>query len=560
MGRRKKVVTDSNLETENLVSKKNTKSKSSTTGPNIKNNSDKNIENENKSIKNNNVEEVPIKKKRGRKPKIKTESESNTTNVVKRKRRGRHPLNKFNSNTNTIEDISKINQELNTNRIIKLPIDCIELDKEFNLENYWTYNPIMKEPVAYDNDNNNYYNLEVLDSNNNTNTNNQQQLDNNNNLNKINNNSNKINNNLSINNENIFNMNTSNNIHSKNIHSNNVQNNSNFTNNNFINSNLCDNNLTNKNLTNNNLADNNLINNNLTNINLTTSNFTNNNLTNINNLHNINMNNNNINKLNKSHTLNNKSNDLQNKNINKLTNKNENTNTNFDNKSNNTMYQDKINELLEDLDDTNKNKNLSQIEILLNKKYNQIKKIPLYNFKHEKWPTKSSCPCFWCNHTFDNVPWGIPNKYENNSFVLFGNFCSPNCALSYLIVRENNINLFEKISLLNLLYYYVYNNDSIIVPAPDKICIDTYGGPFTISQYRYLTSNNNKNYNIVFPSCNVVNPIFEETKKSVNQNNYYIPIDKNRINKIQTELKIKRSKPINNIKNTLDNCMTIIYN
>tara|TARA_B100000927_G_scaffold250157_1_gene214482 strand:- start:1096 stop:2388 length:1293 start_codon:yes stop_codon:yes gene_type:complete len=430
-------------------------------------------------------------------------------------------LNKFNSNTNTIEDISKINKELNINRIIKLPIDCIELDKEFNLENYWTYNPIIKEPEAYDN-NNNYFNLETIVSNkNNTN------LDI-----KQNNNLNKINNNLSLNIEN-NNINNSNNIN-------------NF--NNFNNSN---------------------------NLNNT------NNLNNINNLHNINNESNSSNTLNESNTFNalNKSNALNESNTinesnslndsnqinkilnNKISKKNEkHNNTTLNNKSNNTIYQDKINELLEDLDDTNKNKNLSQIEILLNKKYNQIKKIPLYNFKNEQWPTKSSCPCFWCNHKFDNTPWGIPNKYENNSFVLFGNFCSPNCALSYLIVRENNINLFEKISLLNLLYYYVYNNDSIIVPAPDKICIDTYGGPFTISQFRYLTLNNNKKYNIIFPSCNLVNPIFEETKKSVNQNNYYIPIDKNRINKIQTELKIKRSKPINNIKNTLDNCMTIIYN
>ena len=424
-------------------------------------------------------------------------------------------MNKFNSNTNTIEDISKINQELNTNRIIKLPINCIELDKEFNLENYWTYNPIIKEPVAYDN-NNNYYNIESFDKNNN-NTDLYIKEDNNN--------LNKITNNLSINIENNNSNNLNNNCNLNNIY--NTNNTNNITNTN------------NTNTTN-------------------TYNTTNiNNATNTNNTYNKNNINNEISKLNEPNKLNKI---LTNK-INKQSKKTENHNdTTFNNKSNNTIYQDKINELLEDLDDTNKNKNLSQIEILLNKKYNQIKKIPLYNFKNEQWPTKSSCPCFWCNHTFDNIPWGIPNKYENNSFVLFGNFCSPNCALSYLIVRENNVNLFEKISLLNLLYYYVYNNDSIIVPAPDKICIDTYGGPFTISQFRYLTLNNNKKYNIIFPSCNIVNPIFEETKKSVNQNNYYIPIDKNRINKIQTELKIKRSKPINNIKNTLDNCMTIIYN
>ena len=128
------------------------------------------------------------------------------------------------------------------------------------------------------------------------------------------------------------------------------------------------------------------------------------------------------------------------------------------------------------------------------------------------------------------------------------------------MTRENNDKLFEKISLLNLLYYTIYEKDDVIIPAPDKICLEKYNGPFTIEQYRYLTLNNNKNYNVIFPSCNIINPVFEETKKNSNQNSFYIPIDTNRIDKIQAELKIKRSKPINNVKNTLDNCMTIIYN
>ena len=40
-------------------------------------------------------------------------------------------------------------------------------------------------------------------------------------------------------------------------------------------------------------------------------------------------------------------------------------------------------------------------------------------------------------------------------------------------------------------------------------------------------------------------------------NNKFIPVDKNRIKKANTELKLKRSKPSNINKNTLDQCMNI---
>ena len=71
------------------------------------------------------------------------------------------------------------------------------------------------------------------------------------------------------------------------------------------------------------------------------------------------------------------------------------------------------------------------------------------------------------------------------------------------------------------------------------------------------TLKNDKKYSVNFPPCVIITPVLEETKKSFNQDSYYIPIDKKRINKIQTELKIKRT---NNVyKNSLENVMNITY-
>jgi hypothetical protein len=221
------------------------------------------------------------------------------------------------------------------------------------------------------------------------------------------------------------------------------------------------------------------------------------------------------------------------------------------------------NEIIADLVESNYKKHMTQVEILLEKKYKHTKQISLLSNicvddGGNTWTAKTQCACYWDCHCFDHQPWGIPTKYNylTGQFTMFGNFCSPNCAMSYLLTYETNTSaLWEKISLLNLLYYKVYENDDNIIPAPDKICIKLFGGPFDINEFRALTLKNNKIYNINFPPCNIITPVLEETKKVYNQESYFIPNDKKKHNKIQTELKIKRTRPITTNKNTIDSML-----
>ena len=226
---------------------------------------------------------------------------------------------------------------------------------------------------------------------------------------------------------------------------------------------------------------------------------------------------------------------------------------------NNDYYDNKKQEIFNELN----NNNLTQIEILINKKYRHTKQISLlndvcHNVNNSKWLEKTDCLCFWCSHTFDNTPWGIPTKYDGEEFTLTGIYCSPNCAMADLVHNEKNTNkLWEQIVLLNLLHHKIYDTDENIVPAPDKICLKAFGGPFDINEYRYLTLDNKKNYNITFPPCNIMAPILEETKKLTNQEHYFIPIDTNKVNKQNSELKIKRRKA-KHTENSLFNFTTKI--
>jgi len=224
------------------------------------------------------------------------------------------------------------------------------------------------------------------------------------------------------------------------------------------------------------------------------------------------------------------------------------------------FYQGKAHDLLTDIIEPNNKKQLTQVEILLEKKYKHTKQVSLLtsmclSHNNEKWIEKTNLACFWDCHNFDHQPWGIPTKYNylTGQFTMYGVFCSPNCAMSHLLTYETNTNtLWERVSLLNLLYYKIYETDENIIPAPDKICLKLFGGPLDISEFRALTIKNNKIYNINFPPCNIITPVLEETKKVFNQDSYFIPNDKKKQNKIQTELKIKRSRSVTANKNTLD--------
>lgn len=209
-----------------------------------------------------------------------------------------------------------------------------------------------------------------------------------------------------------------------------------------------------------------------------------------------------------------------------------------------------------------------QISMLLKNKYINEEKIELLRQlvhcnKLKKWPEKTSISCFWCCCQFNNTPWGIPKKYEDGLFTLYGIFCSPNCAASQLFEIEDKSDIkWEMYSLLNFLYFKVYGELKEIMLAPSKLCLKKFGGVLSIEEFRDKNKLNDKIYTLKFPPTISIIPSIEElcNKKIEIKDNNYIPIDKNRIKKANQEFKLKRSKPINNSKNTLDNCMNITIN
>ena len=212
--------------------------------------------------------------------------------------------------------------------------------------------------------------------------------------------------------------------------------------------------------------------------------------------------------------------------------------------------------------DKDKDKEARQIDIILNNKYyTNTDKFNVMThlggcMNGDKWPEKTDIPCLWDCHSFKNTPWGVPYKFTNGKFQLFGNFCSANCVLSYILhFYQDDDALWEKVALLNLLNFKVKKEYSSIVPAFDKMGLKMFGGTLEIEEYRSITNANDKAYGVEFPPCNTIIPMLEEIYKKTNLNNTFIPVDKSRIQAANNELKLKRSKPVVNHKNTLDFCL-----
>ncbi len=100
----------------------------------------------------------------------------------------------------------------------------------------------------------------------------------------------------------------------------------------------------------------------------------------------------------------------------------------------------------------------------------------------------SNAACFWCTYEFDNPPAYIPKMFLKNSYHVYGCFCSPECAVAYLM-NENldSSSKFERYSLLNTIYNSVYGYSKNIKPAPDPhYLLDKFFGNLTIQEYRAM--------------------------------------------------------------------------
>lgn len=125
--------------------------------------------------------------------------------------------------------------------------------------------------------------------------------------------------------------------------------------------------------------------------------------------------------------------------------------------------------------------------------------------------------CFWCTCGFDTPSIYIPTCNRNGKYEVYGCFCSPECASSFLF-KENidDTVKYERYQLLNFIYGKIYDYKVAIKLAPSPYyLLDKYFGNLTIQEYRQLLTYErlflitNKPLTQVFPEIHEDNVNFE---------------------------------------------------
>jgi hypothetical protein len=179
--------------------------------------------------------------------------------------------------------------------------------------------------------------------------------------------------------------------------------------------------------------------------------------------------------------------------------------------------------------------------------------------KNNEWPSNTSIACYWCCHKFNNSPFGIPLNYKNDKFDVFGCFCSLECATAYNFKNNDNVDeMWERYNLINLMCRKM-NYGNYVKPAPAILSLKMFGGYLEIDKFREYFKTD-KVINVNFPPMTSITQQLEEINENDLNNEYkFIPIDNDRINKYKEKIFFKRSKPLINNTNSLENTMKLTY-
>jgi hypothetical protein len=195
--------------------------------------------------------------------------------------------------------------------------------------------------------------------------------------------------------------------------------------------------------------------------------------------------------------------------------------------------------------------------------YYSLKSTLLVQFKDSSdiktIPTHSDTACFWCCHTFTHRPVILPIRDTGDYLIVTGNFCCPECATSYLFdMRQDSHTRWEQLSLLHRLYNESCNGK--IHPAPPRTSLKLFGGNLSIQEYRSLIQSHTVRVDIHLPP--MVSILATMDTKPIDF--YDASLTKNvtetvkeRLQKAEEVLRLRRTKPLKAWESTLDACINL---
>ena len=174
-------------------------------------------------------------------------------------------------------------------------------------------------------------------------------------------------------------------------------------------------------------------------------------------------------------------------------------------------------------------------------------------------PLTSDVACFWCCHTFTNRPVVLPIRDTGEYLQVTGNFCCPECATAYLFdMRQDSHTRWEQLALL----YRVYGEacQGKINPAPTRNVLKHFGGNLTITEYRGIIRSHKVRIDVHLPP--MVSILATMDTKPIDFYDASLTKGvtetiKERLQKAEEVLRLRRTKPLKAWESTLDACINL---
>ena len=176
-------------------------------------------------------------------------------------------------------------------------------------------------------------------------------------------------------------------------------------------------------------------------------------------------------------------------------------------------------------------------------------------------PSSTKVHCFWCAHPFEGTPCFLPVKEESGSYHVYGNYCTPQCGLAYLLYEHLDSHVrWERMALL----HRMYKCNGRLYPAPPRESLVSFGGIYTIEDFRQIISGNKVRVDVQVPP--MVSILWTLDTKPIDfydsslQNTFAQGFSMDRFKAWSEQggaLRLKRSKPLKDHESTLDACIHI---
>jgi len=174
----------------------------------------------------------------------------------------------------------------------------------------------------------------------------------------------------------------------------------------------------------------------------------------------------------------------------------------------------------------------------------------------------SSCKlcCWWCCHEIlGGSDYRLPIRKYNLKFQSTGRFCSPECMVAFNFesgYRYGDVH--RQYMWIN--YIYIGRRiDGTAVPiqsAPPRETLKIFGGNYTIEEFRNKSLNYNVTINASLQPLVPITGFTDEIVVEYKRSKAFIPLEKERVERATSELKLKRKK-IKKGEKTLDDFMNL---